>query len=160
MPTELPTKPSHGFQRGVSGNPGGKYRDPLLNAHILTQPFDKQVRALKEQAARIAYLQGTEIVSELRVPRKKRNHANTNKTIWGWGVAIDKVLKDESGDQVSVRIPSRLMETMQIAIAIRPVDTSKQTVVVDTHSQSLINTAPAAEIMNRAVVHSGTSDNG
>lgn len=118
-------KPAHLWKPGVSGNPSGRRSKPkptISDTEFLAQPIDKKVSILKNQAAEIAFRLGDDLRSELVDTKTKKNYQKIRDIAGPWGIAADKLLKNDSESAISVKVPSALVGTMQIGIVIRPVD--------------------------------------
>lgn len=160
MPTTVeqpPVKPKHipYFKAHPQAGPG---KSKQLTEQSFIRKSHAEKRKVVEESWQLAAFKGVNQALEALRSKSKKS-GEIAQVVTSAAIAKDKAFPADQGE-FAIKIPSRLLETMQIAIAIRPVDTSKQTIVVDNHSQSLTNTAPAAEIITRVDVPIGTSDNG
>ena len=126
--------PGRPFQKGNNANPNGRPKNPTL-AHVnIPEDRIKQSEIIRRDAFEIAALAGQELLTGLRMPGKKNEHDLRQKS-WYWGVAADKVLKDDDRS-AQVRTPAIILDRLMILVSgdtanhvdvmPRPLETTEQ----------------------------------
>ena len=150
------------WQKGQSGNPGGKLKNPVNDPLRPTQPdytrlqrrkiyipalerldleqldHGKQATHVRNDAYRFARLLGRNILRALRADNQK----GLRDIVIQWGIAADKVLQHAESEGLSLFVPSALLDKLMLAVQIKDRSTPPPPVVAltqlplgdDTHS--------------------------
>ena len=136
------------------GKPGpGRPRavERVTEPTFIAKPLAQRRKEIEERWQLAAYLGVNKSLSALRSISKKPGEIA--QIVTSAAIAKDKAFPADTADFL-VKIPSKLLETMQIAIAIRPVDTGSRTPVVDNHIQNVGNVIETQVNSNSESVHS------
>ena len=133
--------PKTHWKPGQSGNLNGRPkldRSILDCSEFLTQPLNKQVTAIRSQAAEIAYRMGDDLRSELIVPKQKKDYQRIREIAGPWGIAADKLLKDADSDSIQVKFPAAILSNMQVAIVVKSNTSDKPQSVDNSPSSGVV----------------------
>ena len=126
---QKPNTRKQAWKPGQSGNPGGRPGNSISARHksdFHTQPFESQIKALRQDASVIAHVLGKKVLSRALQINKKDSASliDLQRLAMSWGISYDKVVTGADAGDLILKIPAPLIEAFQVLITAKTVDKS------------------------------------